>query len=93
MVPTGGRPAVPARYMLNGVLYHHGMSASGGHYTADVLHLNAHEGSGEAWLRIDDDIVNTVGHNEVFGRHDNERTDNRCAYLLFYRRTASSTQT
>ncbi|KAI0278303.1 hypothetical protein BGY98DRAFT_1176673 [Russula aff. rugulosa BPL654] len=77
MVPTGGRPAVPARYMLNGVLYHHGMSASGGHYTADVLHLNAHEGSGEAWLRIDDDIVNTVRHNEMFGRHDNERTDNR----------------
>ena len=80
---------MPARYMLNGVLYHQGMSASGGHYTADVLHLNAH-GNGEAWLRIDDEIVNTVGHDEVFGRHNDERTDNRCAYLLLYSRAASS---
>lgn len=90
MVPTAGRPAVPARYTLNGVLYHHGTSASGGHYTVDVLHPNAHEGSGEAWLRVDDDIVSTVRHEEVLWKHDNERTDDRCAYLLFYRRTASA---
>jgi ubiquitin carboxyl-terminal hydrolase 10 len=80
---------VRARYTLYGVLYHHGTSASGGHYTVDVLHPNAHEGSGEAWLRIDDGIVSTVRLEEVFWRHDNEQTDDRCAYLLFYRRTAS----
>jgi ubiquitin carboxyl-terminal hydrolase 10 len=88
MAPTAGRPAVPARYTLSGVLYHHGTSASGGHYSVDVLHPNAHEGSGEAWLRIDDEVVSTVQHEEVFGRHDNEGTDDRCANLLFYRHTA-----
>jgi ubiquitin carboxyl-terminal hydrolase 10 len=90
MVPTVGRPAIPARYTLNGVLYHHGTPASGGRYTVDVLHPNTHESNGEAWVRVDDDSVSTVGHEEVFGRHDNERTDDRCAYLLFYRRTAST---
>jgi ubiquitin carboxyl-terminal hydrolase 10 len=90
MVPTAGRPAMPTRYTLNGVLYHHGASASGGRYTVDVLHPNTHESSGEAWVRIDDEIVSTVGHEEVFGRHDCDGTDDRCAYLLFYRRTAST---
>ena len=84
---------MPAQYTLNGVLYHHGTSASGGHYTVDVLHQNAHEGSGEAWLRIDDEIVSTVRHEEVFLGLDNQRTNDRCAYLLFYRRRTASTQT
>jgi ubiquitin carboxyl-terminal hydrolase 10 len=84
------RPAMPARYTLCGVLYHHDTFASGGHYTVDVHHPNnAHEGNEEAWLRIDDDIVGTVRHEEVFWRDESERTDDRCAYLLFYRRTAS----
>ena len=92
MVPTAGlgRPGVPARYKLNGVLYHHGRSASGGHYSVDVLHPNAHEGGEGAWLRIEDDDVSMVGHKEVFERHENEGADDRCAYLLFYRRTAST---
>jgi len=34
----------PARYKLFGVLYHHGLSASGGHYTLDVLHPNRYPG-------------------------------------------------
>jgi ubiquitin C-terminal hydrolase len=84
MVPTVGRPAMPTRYTLNGVLYHHGKSASGGRYTVDVLHPNAHESSGEAWVRIGDDSVSTVGHYKV------EWTDDRYAYLLFYSRTAST---
>jgi ubiquitin carboxyl-terminal hydrolase 10 len=84
---------MPTRYTLNGVLYHHGKSASGGRYTVDVLHPNAHESSGEAWVRIDDDSVSTVGHDEVFGRHgidDKEWTDDQYAYLLLYSRTAST---
>jgi len=48
------------------------------------------EGSGEAWLFIEDEIVK-ARHEEVFLRHDDERTDNRCAYLLFYCRTARLT--
>jgi len=88
MVPTARRPAVPARYTLNGVLYHHDTSASGGHYTVDVLHPNAHGDSGDVWLHIDDESVSTLRHEDVFGRHENERVDGQCAYLLFYRRNA-----
>lgn len=76
--------------MLYGVLYYHGASARGGHYTVDVLHLNAPGDGGEAWLHIDDETVSTVRHEDVFGRYDNERADDRCAYMLFYCRVASS---
>ena len=90
MVPTAGQPTVPARYKLCGVLYHHGRSASGGHYTVDVLDPNTHDGNKEAWLHIDDEIVSAVRQEDVFGGHDKERTDGRCVYLLLYRRTAST---
>lgn len=95
MAPAARRPAQPARYMLYGVLYHHGVSAGGGHYTLDVLHPNrdgsargSGNSSGEAWLHIDDETVSAVRHEDVFGGHDNDRADDRCAYLLFYRRAA-----
>jgi ubiquitin carboxyl-terminal hydrolase 10 len=68
------------------VLYHHGLSAAGGHYTLDVLHPNRDLSNGkprEAWIRIDDEFVSDVRNDDVFGA--NERED-RCAYLLFYRR-------
>jgi ubiquitin carboxyl-terminal hydrolase 10 len=92
----------PARYTLYGVLYHHGVSAGGGHYTLDVLHPNprggtgsagvagsSSGGSGEAWLHIDDETVSAVRHEDVFGSDNGkERSDDRCAYLLFYRRAA-----
>jgi hypothetical protein len=67
------------------------------HYTVDVLQRNPHGGSGgeETWLHIDDESVSTVRHEGVFGRHENdsEWVDDQCAYLLFYLRTTSSTQT
>ena len=71
------------------VLYHHGFSASGGHYTLDVLHPNRYPGSvnaknREGWVRIDDELVSDMRHDNVFGAY--ERDDARCAYLLFYRR-------
>lgn len=94
MAPAARRPA---RYTLYGVLYHHGASAGGGHYTLDVLHPNRDGGtrsgsSGEAWLHIDDETVSAARHEDVFGGNGNERADDRCAYLLFYRR-ASPTRT
>ena len=95
MAPAARPPAQPPRYTLYGVLYHHGVSAGGGHYTLDVLHPNRDGGtwgsgnsSGEAWLHIDDEVVSAVRHEDVFRGHDNDRADDRCAYLLFYRRSA-----
>jgi len=88
MVPVA-KKAHPQRYKLFGALYHHGLSASGGHYTLDVLHPNRYPGSvnaktREGWVRIDDELVSDVRPNDVFGAY--ERDDARCAYLLFYRR-------
>ena len=90
MAHAAGQPPPPSRYSLCGVLYHQGKSASKGHYTVYVLHPNAHCGNAEAWLHIDDEIVSMVRHEDVFGRHDNERADERCAYILFYHRVAST---
>ena len=90
MAPGAGQPAFPARYTLCGVLYHHGRSAGGGHYTVDVLNPNAHGDGGDVWLHIDDESVNTLRHEDVFGGHDNEQVNERCAYFLVYRRRAAS---
>jgi ubiquitin carboxyl-terminal hydrolase 10 len=85
MAPVVGTSAEPVHYKLYGVLYHHGGPAGSGHYSVDVLHSNGERGNGEAWLRIDDESVSAVQHDDVFGGHD----DDRCAYMLFYYRTAS----
>ncbi len=71
-------------------LYHHGLSASGGHYTLDVLHPNRemNDRPRQAWIRIDDELVSDIRPEDVFGGQDR---DDRCAYLLFYRRIGGST--
>ncbi|KAF8987447.1 cysteine proteinase [Hymenopellis radicata] len=74
MAPTSRRPT---KYKLFGAVYHHGVSASGGHYTLDVLHR-------ENWIRIDDELVSDVRREDVFDAF--ERDESRTAYLLFYRR-------
>ena len=89
MAPVAGKSAEPVHYKLHGVLYHHGESAGSGHYSVDVLQLNADSRSGEAWLHIDDESVRTVRHEDVFGGHEDDQGDNRwCAYMLFYCRMA-----
>ena len=87
MAPVVGKSAEPVNYKLYGVLYHHGTSAGSGHYTVNVLHPNEDSG-GEAWLHIDDEVVSTVRHEEVFRGHDSEEVEDQCAYMLFYCRTA-----
>ncbi|KAJ6462440.1 hypothetical protein C8R45DRAFT_1026783 [Mycena sanguinolenta] len=89
MVPTARKQA-SVRYKLFGVVYHHGVSASGGHYTLDVLHptrfpatSTGAAGEREGWVRIDDELVSDVRPVDVFGATE---ADSRCAYLLFYRR-------
>ncbi|KAJ3530235.1 hypothetical protein NM688_g7738 [Phlebia brevispora] len=79
------RTSHPVKYQLFGALYHHGQSASGGHYTLDVLHPNRdmNDRPRQAWIRIDDELVSDMRPEDVFG---GQERDDRCAYLLFYRR-------
>jgi len=49
-----------SRYKLIGVVYHHGRSASGGHYTVDVLRQD-----GKNWIRFDDTNIKSVHTDEV----------------------------
>lgn len=77
---------------LFAAVYHHGLSASGGHYTLDVLHPNVDMTAPpakprEGWIRIDDELVSDVRPDDVFGPAER---DDRCAYLLFYRRVGGS---
>jgi ubiquitin carboxyl-terminal hydrolase 10 len=75
------------------VLYHHGISAAGGHYTLDVLHPERIGGSvvptanREGWIRIDDEFVSDIRAEDVFQYLGGVGGDDRCAYLLFYART------
>ncbi|XP_010625912.1 ubiquitin carboxyl-terminal hydrolase 10 [Fukomys damarensis] len=63
-------------YRLFAVVYHHGNSATGGHYTTDVFQIGLN-----GWLRIDDHTVKVIQQYQVV-RPVAERT----AYLLYYRR-------
>ena len=92
MEPDVGKSAESAHYKLYGVLYRHGESKCSGHYTFDGLHPNGESGSRETcretWLHFDEEVVSMVRHEDVFGVHGDEQVDDRCAYMLFYCRTA-----
>jgi ubiquitin carboxyl-terminal hydrolase 10 len=47
-------------YRLIGVVYHHGKSAAGGHYTVDVLRQD-----GKDWVRMDDTVVRRIRAEDV----------------------------
>lgn len=81
-------------YRLFGVVYHHGISAEGGHYTSDVLRKssvfdNEEESNDKKvdnqWIRIDDTQISEVEKDEVLNGGDEETTKN--AYILFYQKT------
>ncbi|XP_037372173.1 ubiquitin carboxyl-terminal hydrolase 10 [Talpa occidentalis] len=63
-------------YRLFAVVYHHGSSATGGHYTTDVFQIGLN-----GWLRIDDQTVKVIHQYQVV-----KPTADRTAYLLYYRR-------
>lgn len=78
-----GRQAEPVTYKLFGIVYHHGSSAGGGHYTCDVKRKN-----GE-WLHIDDTTITPVSEKDVLVTEENTRTSEKIhagqtAYILFY---------
>jgi hypothetical protein len=58
------------------VVYHHGNSATGGHYTTDVFQIGLN-----GWLRIDDQTVKVINQYQVV-----KPPADRTAYLLYYRR-------
>lgn len=58
------------------VVYHHGSSATGGHYTTDVFQIGLN-----GWLRIDDQTVKVINQYQVV-----KPAAERTAYLLYYRR-------
>lgn len=83
----------PKAYKLIGVVYHHGLSADGGHYTADILRKssvydNEDESVGKTndneWIRIDDTAVSSVEKEEVLDSGADEV--GKTAYILFYQR-------
>ncbi|CAI6638349.1 ANM_collapsed_G0016360.mRNA.1.CDS.1 [Saccharomyces cerevisiae] len=66
------------RYKLTGVIYHHGVSSDGGHYTADVYHSEHNK-----WYRIDDVNITELEDDDVL-KGGEEASDSRTAYILMY---------
>jgi len=62
-------------YKLFAVVYHHGIKATGGHYTADVFHIGM-----RSWLHFDDQTIYPIKQHDVL-THSSKRTP----YLLYYR--------
>ncbi|PNS19660.1 hypothetical protein CAC42_7504 [Sphaceloma murrayae] len=56
MAVKGGLP----RYRLIAVVYHHGKSAAGGHYTVDLLRQDRRE-----WVRVDDTLIRRIRPEDV----------------------------
>ena len=68
------------KYKLIGVVYHHGLSASGGHYTVDVLRQD-----GKTWIHLDDTNITQVPASEVSISDDTVMTrPNKLAYIILY---------
>ncbi|KAK9371042.1 hypothetical protein V1509DRAFT_615605 [Lipomyces kononenkoae] len=84
----------PVSYKLFGVVYHHGKSTEGGHYTVDL-----HYKHGDAWINLDDVSIKEIQPEAVETVYEDESAmrrriamsgsgdlDERTAYLLFYER-------
>lgn len=72
---------VPVSYSLFAVVYHHGASATAGHYTVDVK--GGPHGERDKWTNIDDIMIQSI--DQVGQGADSHKT----AYLLFYVRNAN----
>ncbi|KAK9451956.1 uncharacterized protein V1518DRAFT_409995 [Limtongia smithiae] len=79
-------------YALFGVVYHHGKSTEGGHYTVDL-----HYKHGDCWVNFDDINIKRIDPEAVEAVYEDENSarkrlqtgsdaDDRTAYLLFYER-------
>lgn len=68
------------QYSLSGIIYHHGSSSDGGHYTADVYHKET-----DKWYRIDDVSITEVQKGDVL-KGGEEGAGSRTAYILMYQK-------
>ncbi|CCG83244.1 Predicted protein [Taphrina deformans PYCC 5710] len=83
-VSPGRRSTLKTKYKLFGVVYHHGLSASGGHYTVDVLRQDS-----QSWIHLDDTSIEPVDAKDVAVEvpeveNFNTRRPDRLAYILLY---------
>ncbi|SCU81490.1 LAFA_0C05292g1_1 [Lachancea sp. 'fantastica'] len=67
-------------YKLIGVVYHHGLSPSSGHYTCDVFNENLGK-----WYRIDDISLQELDEMDAVSGGE-EENDSRTAYILLYQK-------
>lgn len=93
MCCTWYNPRLKLTYSFFPVVYHHGTSATGGHYTAAVLRQDS-----SGWLHLDDESVEQVAEDQVVVSKDaaerggssggeiGRAKREKCAYLLFYQR-------
>ncbi|KAK9312976.1 hypothetical protein V1524DRAFT_437473 [Lipomyces starkeyi] len=85
---------VTANYKLFGVVYHHGKSTEGGHYTVDLHYKHS-----DTWINLDDVSIKEIQPEDVETVYEDESAmrrrivmggsgdlDERTAYLLFYER-------
>lgn len=79
----GGLP----RYRLTAVVYHHGKSAAGGHYTVDVRRQEGRE-----WIRMDDTIIRRIRADDVAEGGSEEDPQVLAAALEQHKREASQTR-
>lgn len=70
--------SIGTTYRLIGVVYHHGISSSGGHYTCDVYNEEQ-----DKWFRIDDVNITELGKDDVL-KGGEDGSDSRTAYILMY---------
>ncbi|KAG2219738.1 hypothetical protein INT45_007777 [Circinella minor] len=81
------RSSKPVTYKLFGIVYHHGVSAGGGHYTCEIRRQNG------MWLHINDTNITPVSERDVLMAEENTRTSetihaDQTAYILFYMRSS-----
>ncbi|KAK9245344.1 hypothetical protein V1506DRAFT_538705 [Lipomyces tetrasporus] len=85
---------VHGSYKLFGVVYHHGKSTEGGHYTVDLHYKHS-----DTWINFDDVSIKEIQPEDIETVYEDESAmrrriimggsgdlDERTAYLLFYER-------
>ncbi|KAI1108231.1 cysteine proteinase [Nemania sp. NC0429] len=75
------------KYRLTAVIYHHGKSASGGHYTVDIRRQDDRE-----WIRVDDTVINRIRSEDV-AKSSLDSSTAKSAAWVDQKQSAASTAT